>query len=236
METKSVSFQTKDVDVKSRTVVGYASTWDADLGGDRMIPGCFKKTAEERGPKLGPDGKIHSRIKIGYNHWEVIGLPLKMTEDEVGLYTEYRVDDTQSGVDVLKRIESGTIDSMSFSYDVIQKDYNPETGERLLKEVKVYEFGPVDYPMNEMAMILGMKSLQGQLKQLDPEFLHSLRELKVGRVLSSANLAKVQAAVEALTALLEAAGKDTDEEKSASVPPSMESLAGPLDKWLASLG
>lgn len=141
--------------MSERVLRAYWATWDPDQVGDRIARGAFAEDIKSRGPRL-VDGKPRSEIKLGYNHETVIGLPLKMVEDERGLYVEARVDDTTVGADVLKMIESGTLDSCSFSYDVLDSEGAPPN--RVLKRLRVYEGGPVDWPCNKRAAVLGLKS------------------------------------------------------------------------------
>jgi hypothetical protein len=57
-----------------------------------------------------------------------------------------------------------------------------KSGIRTLREVKLYEFGPVDFGMNEQSLITGVKSLADSIREnqrLDPDGLAALRrELK----------------------------------------------------------
>lgn len=186
---KSFEFKDARVNATERIITGYAATWDRDSGGDTIQRGAFAETIKTRGPQTGSDGKVHSRIKVGFNHGDVVGIPLVMREDERGLYVEAKIDPTPLGDVILARVESGSLDSMSFQYDVLDSDKS--AGGRLLKKVEVYELGPVDYPMNEAALITGAKA---------------------GRVLSAANLAKLEAALEALQEVRAAAGTDEEED------------------------
>ncbi len=137
---------------------GYAATWDRDKVGDRIVKGAFASSITRRGPRL-VNGEIRSEIKLYYNHCSIIGHPLKMVEDDRGLYVEAFIAETSLGDDVLALIESGALDAMSFAYDVVEYDRDRATGERLLQELELYEIGPVDFPCNPKAAILGLKSL-----------------------------------------------------------------------------
>lgn len=174
VEIKAFPFQVK-AEAGGR-LTGLCATWDPDQVGDRIIPGAFAETIKERGPRTGPDGKVHSKIKMCYNHRHLIGLPHVMKETEHGLYVEGEFDPIPLAQDVKAQVGTGSLDSMSFAYDVLDVDYDPTSGERLLKQLRVYEFGPVDFPANEKAVITG-------LKYLKPDQLEAfLADLKAGKL------------------------------------------------------
>lgn len=167
MHSKSVSFKASDVE--ARTFFGHASTFDLDRVGDIITRGAFEKTLGARG----------ERVKIMYNHKELIGKPVKMCEDEKGLYVEGKISNTTRGSEVLELMRDGVLDTMSITYSIPSggSDYN-EAGVRIIKELDLYEFGPVDFAANESAMITGIKSL-------------SYKEIE--RVLREAGLSRSQA-------------------------------------------
>src|SRR3990167_8116397 len=155
---------------------GYASTWDIDLGGDVIVRGAFSKTIAERGPQVGADGRIRSKIKVLSQHmpWWPIGLPTKMAEDDIGLFVEGRISDTAMGRDMMTLINDLVVDKMSIGYLVIKSNYNSETDVRQLTEIKLYEFSPVTFPMNEAADIHSAKQDSDRLARL----LDALKEMK----------------------------------------------------------
>jgi HK97 family phage prohead protease len=145
------------VSIEGRILRGYAATWDRDVIGDRIVKGAFASSIARRGPRL-VNGEVRSEIKLYYNHCAIIGHPVKMVEDDRGLYIEALIAETSLGDDVLALIESGSLDAMSFAYDVVEYDRDKLTGDRLLQELELYEIGPVDFPCNPKARILGLKS------------------------------------------------------------------------------
>lgn len=154
------------IDVDKRTIQGYYSRFSPDPIGDLTRQGTFTKTVKERGPRNTEKG-IRSQIKMGFNHGEVCGIPIVMYEDAQGAYFEGKVDPTPLGDTILTRVDSGSLDSCSFEYKVMKADYpkNDKEVHRVILEAKLYEVGPVDYPMHEDAIITGRKSAEclGQL-------------------------------------------------------------------------
>jgi HK97 family phage prohead protease len=153
MDYKRLPFEIKAV--SGRTVSGYAATWQEDQGGDTIVKGAFAKTLAERG----------DRVKVLWQHWHPIGKPIKMIEDDTGLFVEYTISKTPQGDEAMTLIEDRVIDTMSIGYEAIrfERDQNfPD--KRKLIELKLFEFSPVTFAMNETALITGVKSMREALR------------------------------------------------------------------------
>jgi len=186
---KSLLVADLDVDYGQRIIQGYFSKFTPDPRGDLTRKGTFTKTVQERGPRQTPLG-LRSKIKMGFNHGEVIGIPISIREDDTGAYFEGKVDETDLGDRVLTRVKSGSLDSCSFEYGVVhaQRVENDKSVRRILTEVKLYELGPVDYPLHEDASITGLKNQEEciggmslrllELLQAKSEDYTDVRELK----------------------------------------------------------
>lgn len=176
-------FHVKDVgtDGADMYIEGYAATYDRDSYGDRIVPGAFMKTITERGPQ--PGGT--SQVKTLYGHCDLIGMPVELREDNIGLFSRSLIVDVPEGINAYKLAQKKVLDRMSFGFDVIQYDYDPAKGERMLKELKLYEVSFVPFPANERAYIQGvdLKSLAAVVSQHYDAIEWELRE---GRVLSTA--------------------------------------------------
>lgn len=168
MEHKAVSFKADSVDADKRIVAGYASTYDLDNGGDIIVKGAFAKTLN--------DG---TKVKVLWQHdsRQPIGKPVKMAEDDHGLYVESYIAKTRQGDEALELAKEGIIDSMSIGYMVNDADYKDD-GIRVIKELTLLEYSLVTWPMNEAAVITSIKSLD-------------VREIE--RVLREAGLSRSQA-------------------------------------------
>lgn len=208
IETKSLATDsdTMKADIEGRTLYGYFATWDIDRVRDVIVQGAFVKTFKERGPRKRADGQVRSKIKLGLNHKDVIGLPVRFWEDSKGAGYEAVIDPTPVGDLVIARVKSGSLDQNSFKYDVLDHEYDKESKIRYLKELRVYECGPVDEACNEAAEIGGLKSLNEEEKDTWYLFWSLQNELKAGRPLSSDSLALLDAAIEKLNALRAKAG------------------------------
>lgn len=146
------------VDVEARTFEGYASTFgNVDQVGDIITPGAFAKTIQERFPK--------GDIKILWQHYEPLGMPIEIREDERGLYVKGRISKTALGDDALELMRDGVVNRMSIGITIVKADYDDQTGNRIIREVKLWEFSPVTFPANEQAVITAVKHLSGMLSQ-----------------------------------------------------------------------
>jgi hypothetical protein len=138
------------------TLVGYAAVFNEDTVIDsweghfveRIAPGAFRKTLRERG----------NQVKVLFNHGmdpqigdKPLGKPRTMKEDEKGLYVEVPLDDTSYNRDILASLRSGALDGMSFRMTVVAEKWDdPDEAQvlpvRTIREIKLYEFGPVTFP------------------------------------------------------------------------------------------
>ena len=149
MEHKALQFKAEDVSTESRIISGYASTYDLDQGGDIIVKGAFTKTLETNA----------KRVKVLWQHdsGTPIGRPVKMQEDERGLYVESYIAKTRQGDEALELAKEGIIDAMSIGYMVNESDYKDD-GVRVIKELTLMEYSLVTWGMNEQALITGVKS------------------------------------------------------------------------------
>jgi HK97 family phage prohead protease len=150
MEYKAVQFKADSVDAEKRIVSGYASTYDLDQGGDIITRGAFAKTLETQG----------NRVKVLWQHNSQmpIGRPISMAEDDRGLYVESYIAKTRQGDEALELAKEGIIDSMSIGYMVNESEYKDD-GVRVIKELTLMEYSLVTWPMNQGAVITGVKSV-----------------------------------------------------------------------------
>lgn len=198
---RSGAFELKDLDEKTGQFKGYASVFgNVDSYRDVLELGAFRKTLQEHG----------HRVKVLWQHdpYTPIGRPVKMEEDDRGLYVEAKVSETTAGRDALILLRDGVINELSIGYSAVKEAWDADAKVRRLTEVKLWEFSPVTWAANDLALIAGVKNLD----DLDPALLVAeqlIRDVKAGRVLSEKNLSLVRNAIEALQAL-EAAAEPND--------------------------
>jgi HK97 family phage prohead protease len=120
---------------------------------ERIAPGAFRKTFREN----------RDRIRALFQHGrdpqigdKPLGSVEDLREDDTGAYYEVDLLDTSYNRDLIPGLEKGLYGS-SFRFEVIREDFPPEPAdasehnpnglrERTLKELRLFEFGPVTFP------------------------------------------------------------------------------------------
>lgn len=180
-----------------RTLEGYAAVFDTPTEinswegafTEEIARGAFRKTLRERTPVLQFD---HGR------DWRTGSVPIgafeSLSEDDTGLHVVARLFDNPVVEPIRQAIEGRAITGMSFRFEVIRDEWrDTETGKvikpgpdlwdalwdnddpakikRTIKEVKLFEAGPVVFPAYE-ATSVGVRDM---LDRLTPEDLEALR-------------------------------------------------------------
>jgi len=150
MNKQTVKFDIKSLKEEKGIFEGYAAVFNnVDLGKDKILPGAFKKSIQERGNKI--------KILWQHDHKIPIGKSLEIKEDDYGLWVKGKLSMTEKGKEAYQLMKDGVIDALSIGYNVIKREY--KNGVRLLKEVKLGEFSPVSFPMNPSAKITDVKTV-----------------------------------------------------------------------------
>jgi hypothetical protein len=171
VEFKALPMTEVKVDRKKRRVEGWAAAYgNVDLGGDRIHPGAAQKTIEDRMPR--------QLIKFFWNHEFGIGMPEALEEHSTGLLAVGKVTDHPEFDKYLAQIEQGVAAHQSIGYSVVKAAFTEEDEEliREIKEYKLFEWGPVYWPMNELAEITAVKAAH-EIRALD-SLADSLRDLQ----------------------------------------------------------
>lgn len=174
LEFKQQGGELKDVDVKSRIVTGYFSTWSekADSYGDVMVKGAFAKSLKERRNDI---------LFLNQHNWDQPhgGLSI-LREDEKGLYFESNpLIDTTYSSDALKLYAAGIMKEHSFGYQTVKSDYDEKKEIRYIKEVKLYEGSNVTIGANRDTPFTGFKS---GIKELNDRVSKISKFLRTGDV------------------------------------------------------
>jgi len=128
------------------------SWWEGKFR-ERIAPGAFSRTINHRG----------DRVRVLFNHGldpqvgdKVLGRPSILREDERGVYYEVPLLDTSYNRDLAPGLDADQYGA-SFRFEVVQEDWeDPPDGTdqlplRTIREVKLFEFGPVTFPAYEAA-------------------------------------------------------------------------------------
>lgn len=144
----------KDDIVGGLTLEGYAAVFDqwTEIHGEspkpfmeRLAPGAFAKTLEERVPVMQFDHGSHPLLGS-----IPIGVPTTLREDERGLFVRGRLHDNWLIEPVRDAIRDGSISGMSFRFAVPDGGDEWETRDgqrhRTIRHAVLYELGPVVFP------------------------------------------------------------------------------------------
>lgn len=122
---------------------------------EQIAPGAFKRTLGMRTPILQFDHGSHPLIGS-----IPLGRILSLVEDEHGLRVKARLSDNWLVQPVRDAIRDGGVSGMSFRFRIVDEDWVRAADgmeERTIREVELYEVGPVVFPAYEQTSV-GVRS------------------------------------------------------------------------------
>lgn len=156
-------------------IEGYASLFGVtDQGGDVVLAGAYRKSLE----RLRAEGR---QVKMLWQHdpAQPIGVWDEIREDAKGLWVKGRIlSDVEKGREAAALIGAGAIDGLSIGYRTITAEKDTK-GQRLLREVELWEVSLVTFPMLPQARV-GAKAddaLARDLRELAAAFADARRRL-----------------------------------------------------------
>lgn len=181
------------------TLHGYASLfneeYDMGMFRERVLPGAFTRTlANNPDVRLLVDhqGQPLARTKSG---------TLQLAEDERGLRVQATLDPSDPDVQrLLPKMRRGDLDQMSFAFRVAQggDSWSDDYSQRSLKELILSggDVSVVTYPASPSteASIRARDEDEGRRAFADAVY----REIRAGKAISAANMAKLQAVLRSL--------------------------------------
>lgn len=165
--TRACSFETRADGGDGLTLEGYAAVFDTPTRIDSwegtfdevIAPGAFAKSIRDRKPVMQFD---HGHdIATGS---VPIGSIDDLREDKQGLFVRARLHDNARVEPIRQAIASGAIDGMSFRFQVVREEWDEseDTPVRTIREVRLFELGPVVFPAYA-ATSVGVRSLLADL-------------------------------------------------------------------------
>lgn len=140
-------------------IEGYASTFgNIDLGDDVVDKGAFNKTIKDK--------KGVFPILLDHMPTKQIGWNLEASEDDYGLHVKGEIqlitEEAKNRYLLAKRAKDlGTKSGLSIGYSAVKAEPDKNQKQvRRLKELKLYEYSLVTFPMNEMASITQAKAVE----------------------------------------------------------------------------
>jgi HK97 family phage prohead protease len=145
---KDFRFALKSLE-ENGTFTGLAAVYNnVDLGGDTIEPGAFAKTLADR----------NNEVPILYQHdsREPIGLG-KLSDSREGLVVKGElVLESPVAAKAYALLKRGVLKGLSIGYDSVKSRMVDNV--RRLSELKLFEISLVTFPMNESALVSGVKS------------------------------------------------------------------------------
>lgn len=147
LQLRSYSFEARSDD--GLTLEGYAAVFNSptdivDFDGayqETIVPGAFTRSLSKRTPVLQFDHGQHPLVG---------SIPLgaidELYEDDHGLFVRARLHDNWLVEPVRDAIRSGAVDGMSFRFAVRAQSWNDDRTVRTIREVELFELGPVVFP------------------------------------------------------------------------------------------
>jgi len=201
---RAVEFRATEPVGDGRTLTGYAAVFDTPtmirdwLGSyeETIVRGAFKKTLRNKTPVMQFDhGRDPATGTIP------IGSIQELSEDDTGLFVRGRLYDNSKVEPIRQAIEGGSVDGMSFRFEVSKEEWRDASGNKLKPEQvddmlwagveglkrniteidPLHELGPVVFPAYQ-ATSVGVRSALAQLtgddrKELIRELAAELRRL-----------------------------------------------------------
>lgn len=183
----NVPFEIKSL--SAREFEGYGSIFgNVDLGGDVVLPGAFKASlaAHKKSGGLPPMFWMHQPDQVP-------GKWLDMEEDKKGLYVRGALADTPLGNEMHTLLKMKAVRGQSIGYRPVETEYNKD-GDRLLKELDLWEVSIVSLAMNPLAQVDAVKSRlsrDGEYVPTEREFERLLRDAGCSRKVATTLVAKL---------------------------------------------
>jgi HK97 family phage prohead protease len=129
---------------------GYIAVWNTvDAYKSTFVRGAFLDTIKKRG----------DRVKIIDDHSVLVGKSLSIIEDDYGVKVSGKINiNTTRGMDVFKLMQDKTYDGLSFGFSTPPGAVEVRNGIEYIKEVQLFEYGPVIFPANDNAVITDTRS------------------------------------------------------------------------------
>ena len=189
MTTMNLTIPLKIKNLSDREFEGHRSIFgNEDLGGDVVLPGAFKRT-------LAQHRKAKSLPQMFWMHdpSRVPGKWVSMGEDDDGLKVKGVLAETPLGDEIRTLLQMDAVKGLSIGYRTVDQDFTDD-GQRLLKEIELWEVSVVSLPMNPLAQVAHAKSQLSAMGEYVPtsrEFERTLRDVGCSQKVAKTIISKV---------------------------------------------
>lgn len=219
-ELTSVKLANPDEGEADGTFTGIASAVGVlDRHGEVIETGAFDQTLAAKGPTFVLLWQHNPSQPIGVIHLSTDARGDLVAKGEINL-------DTQLGREAHALLKQGAIGAMSIGFNIPEGGMKWDEDAKHLRilNVDLWETSLVTFPANPGALVDGVKDDADALDRICSDAAAVIARVKAGRVLSASNRGKLEAAVEACQAVLDADNPPSGGEKSADVV-----IGAPLD-------
>lgn len=167
-ETKTLSFQVKDLGIMKDAsgqefgqIEAYGAMFNnVDDGGDRILPGAFKRTLKSAKDRATSRQKKYLAPMLWqHDTHEVIGGWYELSETDTGLLGKGDISlATQRGREYYALAKAGMSDEFSIIYDIPSGGaHYDKSGVRDLTEMRLFSIDPVTFAMNDATFVVNVK-------------------------------------------------------------------------------
>jgi uncharacterized protein len=170
MEQLNYKLQIKSLDEQGR-FTGLASVYNnVDYGGDVVEPGAFQKTIADRGGEV--------PLLFHHDTTQPIGLA-RLQDTNTGLAIDGQlVLEVPKARETYALMKARALRGLSIGYGGVKSVMI--SGVRHLRELKLFEVSVVPVPMNEMALVNGVKSGDSDIAEQVKAFRAVVAECRKG--------------------------------------------------------
>lgn len=169
MANNNLTFRLELKALEKREFEGHGSTFgNVDLGGDVIIKGAFQRSLKDH-----RDAGMMPQMFWMHQPDQVPGKWTDMSEDAKGLKVKGVLADTQLGNEMHTLLSMQAVRGLSIGFRTVEADYDKD-GNRLIKEIDLWEVSLVSLAMNPLARIEAVKSRLSQ----NGEYVPTARELE----------------------------------------------------------
>lgn len=189
MHEQTLNFGLEIKALNDREFEGHGSVFgNVDLGGDIIVPGAFKRTLAQHRRQ----GTLPQMFWM-HDPSRVPGKWTEMHEDDRGLKVKGVLADTPLGNEMRTLLKMNAVRGLSIGFRTLDRDWDDD-GNRLLKEVDLWEVSIVSLAMNPLASVSSAKSrlsANGEYVPTTREFEHILRDAGCSKSVARAMCSRI---------------------------------------------
>lgn len=214
MQTQKITVPLEIKSLESREFAGYGSVFgNTDLGGDVVMRGAFKRSLAEKKKA----GQMPALFWM-HDPSRVPGKWIDMDEDKHGLAVRGVLAETPLGDEIHTLLKMEAVRGLSIGFVTRDQDFDDD-GNRLIKEVDLWEVSVVSLPMNPLAQVAHVKSQLSAAGEYVPtarEFERILRDVGCSQSVAKRMVAQIKLLEDESTGKAEELPREVNDEELAN--------------------